>query len=140
MAELKTQETDADPIAFVNAVENKRRREDSLVILELLKKISNRDPKMWGESLVGYGAYNYQQKSGQSGRWPIIGFSPRKSALVIYIMPGFKEFSEQMEKLGKFKNSVSCLYITRLANIDLDVLEDLMRQSVAVMKQRYDCE
>ena len=137
MTQLKTQENDGDVFEFLNAVENKRRREDSLVILETMRRITGFEPRMWGQSIVGFGAYDYVQKNGQPGRWPLTGFSPRKAALTIYIMPGFENYADLMGRLGKYKNSVSCLYITRLANVDLDVLDSLVKKSVDDMKRIY---
>ena len=137
MAELKTQENDGDVFAFINSVENKRRKADSLVMLETMERVTGYDPRMWGDSIVGFGSYDYQQKSGQPGRWPLTGFSPRKAALTIYIMPGFKKYTDLLDRLGKYRKSVSCLYVTRLENVDMDVLSELIEKSVDDMKRIY---
>jgi len=137
MAESKTKSTDTDVQAFVAAIENKRRREDSLVLLDLMGRAAGFDPRVWGDSMVGYGQYRYKYKSGRSGEYFLTGFSPRKSAMSIYVMPGFKQYEKQLALLGKHKHSVSCLYVTRLANIDLGVLENIVADSVSRMKKLY---
>jgi len=95
------------------------------------------DPRIWGDSMVGYGQYRYKYKSGHGGEHFLTGFSPRKSAMSIYVMPGFKQYEKQLALLGKHKHSVSCLYVTRLANIDLGVLENIVADSVSRMKKLY---
>lgn len=137
MAENKTKPTDADVHAFIAAVEDERRRQDSHVLLELMKRVTGFKPQMWGDSIVGYGRYRYQYKSGHGGEYFLTGFSPRKSAMTIYIMPGFKRYEKKLARLGKHKHSVSCLYVNRLEAIDLQVLEDVVADSVARMKAMY---
>ncbi len=137
MAELKTKANDGDVDEFLRSIENQRRRDDSFVVLETMQRITGYQPRMWGESIVGFGAYHYKQRSGQAGKWPMTGFSPRKAALTVYIMPGFKNYPKLMDKLGKYKNSVSCLYVTRLQNIDMAVLEELIATSVEDMRRKY---
>ena len=137
MAENKTKSTDTDVQAFVAAIENERRREDSLVLLDLMGRATGFDPRIWGDSMVGYGQYRYKYKSGHGGEHFLTGFSPRKSAMSIYVMPGFKQYEKQLALLGKHKHSVSCLYVTRLANIDLGVLENIATDSVSRMKKLY---
>ena len=130
MAENKTQPTDADVDAFLDAVENDRRREDSRVLLELMREVTGEEPVMWGPSIVGFGRYHYRYESGREGDWFLAGFAPRKSNLVVYIMSGFPRHAELMEKLGKHRTGSSCLYINKLDDVDLDVLRELVRRSV----------
>ena len=137
MAENKTKSTDTDVQAFVAAIENERRREDSLVLLDLMGRATGFDPRIWGDSMVGYGQYRYKYKSGHGGKHFLAGFSPRKSAMSIYVMPGLKQYEKQLALLGKHGPSVSCLYVTRLANIDLGVLENIVADSVSRMKKLY---
>lgn len=92
---------------------------------------------MWGASIVGFDHYDYKQKNGTTGRWPITGFSPRKSQMSIYIMPGFSTYVDLMARLGNFNTGVSCQYITRLTNIDIDVLEELVERSVSDMRAKH---
>ena len=138
MSEPKTKRHDGDVNEFLDAVENPRRREDSRRVLELMRKVTGEPPKMWGSSIVGFGSYHYRYASGREGDWMITGFSPRKQNLTIYIMPGFSEFSELLARLGKHKTSKSCLYLNKLEDVDLDVLAELVRESVKVMKARYE--
>ena len=132
MAEPKTRPTDVPVADFIAAVDNPRRRADAEVLQALLADVTGEEPVMWGPSIVGYGSYR-----GPTGDWPVIGFSPRKAQLVVYIMPGFAEQGELMARLGKHKIGGSCLYINTLADIDLDVLRDLAGKSVAWMRAKY---
>jgi hypothetical protein len=136
MAELKTKAHDGDVEAFLNDVDNTKRREDSFAVLELMKMITKEEPKMWGPSIVGFGQYRYKYASGREGDWMLTGFSPRKTALTLYIMAGFARYEELMAKLGKYKTGQSCLYISKLEDVDLKVLSELIRQSVAHMKKK----
>ena len=137
MSDLKTRPTDASVEAFIDAVDHPRRREDARTLLKLMQRVTGDEPLMWGPSIVGYGSYHYRYASGQEGDWPIAGFSPRKQNLSIYIMPGFRGYDELLSRLGKHKTGKSCLYINKLADVDLDVLETLVRTSVEEMKRRY---
>ena len=137
MSEIKTRPTDASVEAFIDAVDHPRRREDARTLLELMQRVTGEQPVMWGPSIVGYGSYHYRYASGQEADWPITGFSPRKQNLSIYIMTGFEESDELLTRLGKHKTGKSCLYVNKLADVDLDVLEKLVRASVAEMKRRY---
>lgn len=136
MAELKTKVNDADVEAFIASVENPKRREDSFKVLELMKKITKEEPKMWGSSIVGFGQYHYKYASGQEGDWPIAAFSPRKQALTIYLMPGFELVEDLMAKLGKCKTGKSCLYINRLEDVDVKVLAELIKLSIPPVKKK----
>lgn len=139
MAELKTKENDGDVMAFLDSIENKTRREDGYKILAMLKKVTQKEPKMWGESIIGFGKYHYKYASGREGDYLVIGFSPRKQNSTIYIMSSFSEMDDLLEKLGKHKSSVSCLYINKLADVDMDVLEQIAIRSVARMHEMYVC-
>ena len=133
----KTVETDADVNAFIDSIENTRRREDAGRLLELLGEITREPPRMWGSSIVGFGSYHYKYASGREGDSPRVGFSPRKQNLAVYIMPGFADFGELLAKLGKHRTGKSCLYLNKLDDVDVDVLEEILRESVAEMKRRY---
>lgn len=135
MAELKTKRNEADVEAYLNSVESEKKRQDSFAILELMKKVTGEAPEMWGDSIVGFGSYHYKSASGREGDWFVTGFAPRKQNLTLYIMPGFERYDELMQSLGKYKTGKSCLYVNKLEDIDLEILEELVRQSVAVMQQ-----
>jgi len=138
MSELKTKKTKASVLDFLNSVEHQQRREDAIQLLEIFKQVTNMEPKLWGDSIVGFGEYHYKSdRSSQEGDWPLTGFSPRKQNMTIYIMPGFKDYQEELEELGKHKTSVSCIYFTKLENIDVVVLKKIIRRSVAEMKKHY---
>ena len=138
MSQLKTTRNEADVNAFLDAVENPRRRADAMQVLDLMEGVTGEPPKMWGTSIVGFGSYHYRYASGREGDWPVVGFSPRKQNLVIYIMPGFSDYGELLGGLGKFRTGKSCLYINKLDDVDLALLKELVRESVAEMKRRYE--
>jgi len=138
MATLKTVKNDASVVEFLGKIENEQQRKDAYVILELMKKVTDSEPSMWGDAIVGYGDYHYKYDSGREGDWFLTGFSPRKQNLTLYIMSGFAKFDEKLAKLGKFKNSKGgCLYVKNLEDINLDILEEMIIESVAATKQRY---
>lgn len=137
MAALKTTPNDKDVESFLEEVEDEKKREDSFAILKLLKEETGMEPKMWGPGIVGFGSYHYKYESGREGDWFLTGFSPRKKNLTVYIMPGFDRYEELISKLGKFTTGTSCLYFKKTGDIDLDVLRELVSQSVAYMQDKY---
>lgn len=132
-AELKTKLNNEDPIAFLNTVENEKRRKDAFTILEVMKEITGEDPKMWGASIIGFGKHHFVYESGRELDWFVTGFSPRKTALTIYFM-GVQEYPEFSEKLGKFKTGKGCLYIKKLEDIEMDVLKEMITTSINKIK------
>lgn len=137
MAELKTRETDADVGAFLAALDDPQRRADCEALVEMMQAAAGAPPRMWGASIVGFGHYDYTYASGRSGTWMRIGFSPRKRDLTLYIMPGFDAYADLLGRLGKHKTGKSCLYVKRLADLDLDVLRRLVDASLAHLRARY---
>ena len=136
--EAKTKETEIDPKDYVAAVEHKTRRADAEVLLDLFAKVTGKRPKMWGPSLIGYGKYHYKYDSGHEGDMLATGFSPRKANLVLYIMPGYEDFSDELSRLGKHKMGKSCLYVNKLADVDMDVLEEIIVRGWNTMHERYE--
>lgn len=137
MYELKTKLNDGDVLAFLNSVENKKRQSDSYVILDLLKEITQEEPKMWGTSIIGFGKYHYKTKSGIESDWMQIGFSPRKQSLTLYLMDGYDKYGSVLEQLGKHKIGKSCLYINKIEDVNLDVLKSLLESSYQYVKENY---
>lgn len=135
MAEMKTKPTDASVEKFLNKIPDDARREDCLAIARMMEEITGSKPKMWGDSLVGFGSYHYKYASGREGDWPITGFSPRKQDLTLYIMPGFEQYKDLMGQLGKHRTGRSCLYLKRLSDVHLPTLKKLIRESVKSMKK-----
>ncbi len=129
MAENKTQENDASVEAFLNAIEDETKRRDSFTILDMMRKVTGAEPKMWGDSIVGFGKYQYQYASGRKGDWFWVGFSPRKQDLTVYLTYGFEQHTDLMKQLGRHKTGKACLYIRKLADVDLAALEELIRRS-----------
>lgn len=127
--ELKTKLNDGDVKEFLDSVENDKRRQDAFQMLDMMKSITGEDPKMWGSSIIGFGTYHYVYASGQEGDWMAAGFSPRKTALTLYIMAGFPRFEELMKDLGTYKTGKSCLYIKKLEDVNLDILKKLIKES-----------
>ena len=135
----KTQATTADVEAFLAAIPDAARREDCLRIKALMEAATGAPARMWGPAIVGFGVYHYRYESGREGDWMVTGFSPRKNDLTLYIMPGFDRYEALMARLGKHKTGKSCLYLKRLADVDMAVLETLVHESVAAMApQRTD--
>ena len=135
MAELKTKPNDQSVEAFLNSITDERKRRDAFAILDLMRKATRAEPKMWGSSIVGFGSYHYKYASGRGGDWPVTGFSPRKRNLTLYITPGFEQYGALFKRLGKHKTAKSCLYINTLDDIDLPTLKELVKQSVKHMKK-----
>jgi hypothetical protein len=135
MAELKTKPTDDSVTAFLNSVENERKRQDSFAIMNIMKEVTGAEPKMWGSSIVGFGNYHYKYASGREGDWFLAGFSPRKQNLTLYIMSGFDAYDGLLQKLGKYKAGKSCLYINKLDDVNQEALKELVKQSVIHMKE-----
>ena len=129
MAELKTTKNDKSVTAFLNGIADEKKRQDSFTILELMQQVTGLEPKMWGDSIVGFGTYHYKYASGHQGDSPLTGFSPRKQNLTLYIMSGFDQYEALLPDLGKYKTGKACLYINRITDIDLQVLKELVEQS-----------
>lgn len=138
MGTIKTTVNDASVTDFINAVPDEAKRQDSLELLKMFTSITGEQPKMWGSSIIGFGQYHYKsERSRQEGDWPLTGFSPRKQNLTLYVMPGFKDYQDLLKDLGKHKTSVGCLYINKLADVDLKVLERLIKKSYLAMKDTH---
>lgn len=138
MAENKTKATRASVTTFMNSIDDTQMRADARKVAAMMRRATGKRAKMWGASIVGYGTYHYRYASGREGDFMITGFSPRKQALTVYIMPGFTPFDKLMAKLGKYKTGKSCLYIKRLSDIDEIVLERLIGDSVEHMRKKYE--
>lgn len=134
MSELKTQENDQSVNAFLDAVESDKKRQDCYTIAALMEKISGSPAKMWGDSIVGFGKYHYKYASGREGDWMLLGLSPRKQAITLYLMSGFYQFKDILQRLGKHKTGQGCLYIRTLEDVDVAVLEELIKKSVDHMR------
>jgi len=134
----KTQPTEVDPAAYVAAVAHPVRRADAEALLEMMARITGYPPKMWGPSIVGFGRYHYRYDTGREGEFLITGFSPRKANLVVYVLPGYDDVGGQLDRLGKHRIGRSCLYINKLADIDVDVLAEIVADGVARMRENYE--
>ncbi len=135
MAELKTQENDASVDDYLNSVEDEKKRDAAFKVKALMEDVTGEEARMWGDSIVGFGHYKYKYASGREGEWMITGFAPRKRNLTLYIMSGFEEYDDLLGKLGKHSTGKSCLYINKLEDINMDVLRELVDQSVQNMKE-----
>ena len=133
MAELKTKLSDASVEVFLDGIADEAKRRDSYAILAMMQEVTGVEGKMWGDSIVGFGSYHYKYASGREGDWPLVGFSPRKQNLTLYIMSGFEQYDQLLQRLGKHSTAKSCLYIKRLADVDLAVLRELVKLSVEHM-------
>lgn len=138
MADQTTRTTEVDPAEFVASVPHGTRRADAEVLLESMARVTGCAPKMWGPTIVGYGRYRYRYESGREGESMLTGFSPRKANLVVYVMPGYDDVSDDLAALGKHRIGKSCLYINKLADVDLQVLEKIVADGVAKMRREYE--
>jgi len=136
MAKLKTAPTKASVTTFLTRIDDDGRRRDCEALLRMMKRITRAGPVMWGPSIVGFGTYHYKYASSREGDWFLTGFSPRKQALTIYVMAGFKRYPALMKQLGRHATGSSCLYVKRLDELDLDVLQELIRESVRFIKAK----
>jgi len=137
MSQNKTQPTNQSAEAFLNTVDNDQRRQDAFEVLQMMQEITGKEPVMWGDSIIGFDQYHYKYDSGREGDFLIVGFSPRKTALTLYLSSGFARYDELMQKLGKYKTGKSCLYVKKLEDIDREVLAELIRQSLQTMRDKY---
>lgn len=137
MAEPKTKPTKLSVSAFLKTVTDEQKREDAAKVIALMRAATGEEPKMWGTSIIGFGTYRYKYESGREGDWPIVGLSPRKQNLVLYIMPGFSAYEALLAKLGKHSTGSSCLYIKRLSDIHEPTLRKIISASVTAMKKRH---
>lgn len=134
----KTQVTDVAPTDFVAGIENDARRADAEAALEIFADVTGMTARMWGPTIIGYGQYHYKYESGREGDFLMTGFSPRKANMVFYIMPGYTDMGDKLERLGKHKIGKSCLYVNKLADIDLDVLKEIITDGLEDMRARYE--
>jgi hypothetical protein len=139
MAENKTKATEVDPQEFIRNLDSEESRRDSDELVRLMSKVTGKPPRMWGPTIIGFGTYYYKYESGREGEMCMTGFSPRKPSLVLYL-GSVLEDRKLMDGLGKHKTGKGCLYIKRLADVDLAVLENLIAKSVAEMRKRYECD
>lgn len=135
MAELKTKPTKQSVKDFVDAIKDEQQRKDCRTVSRIMKRITKANPKMWGPGIVGFGSHHYRYASGREGDWFVVGFAPRKQNLTLYIRSGFKKYSALLKGLGKHKIGVSCLYVKRLDDVDMDVLTELIEDSVAYVRK-----
>lgn len=137
MAENKTKPTNVDPKTYIESVDHPVRRRDSETLLALMTEITGEKPVMWGDSMIGFGRYHYTYDSGREGDFFKTGFSPRKANSVIYIMPGYDDYSKELSRLGPHRKGRSCLYITNLEKVDMDVLQEIITKGWTLMTERY---
>ncbi|WP_273834390.1 DUF1801 domain-containing protein [Guptibacillus sedimenti] len=137
MYELKTKETDNSVIEFIESVDHPKKREDGYRLLDLFTETTGYEAKMWGPSIIGFGSYHYKYATGHEGDAPLVGFSPRKGKISLYLAQGEPERENALERLGKHKTGKACVYVNKLDDIDLDVLKEMIRQSVDYLKELY---
>lgn len=133
----KTKPTDRSVEDFIATVDHDVRRADAQALDALFRKITGWSPRMWGPTIIGYGSYHYKYESGREGDSLATGFSPRKANLVLYIMPGYQDYQHILDRLGKHKLGKACLYINKLADVDIAVVEEIIREGVTDLSKRY---
>ncbi len=139
MGELKTKQNSANVSEFINLfADSEQKRKDSFDLLKLMQDFTGYEPKMWGPSIIGFGSYHYKsEKSRQEGDWPLIGFSPRKTAISLYVYTGAKEHEYLLKDLGKYKMGKACIYVKKLSDVNQDVLKKLMKETIDYLQMKY---
>lgn len=137
MYELKTKVTDNSVLEFIENVDSVKKREDAFQLLDIFAETTGYEAKMWGPSIIGFGVYHYKYPSGHEGDAPLVGFSPRKAKISLYFATGDEKRGPLLEKLGKHSAGKACVYINKVADIDVDVLKALIQQSVAFLQELY---
>jgi len=139
MAELKTKQTNADVLEFINSfADTEQKRKDSYELLKLMQDFTGFEPKMWGASMIGFGSYHYKsERSKQEGDWPLVGFSPRKAAISLYVYTGCAEHEYLLNDLGTFKMGKACIYVKKLSDINQEVLKELIKQTISFLQTKH---
>ena len=139
MAALKTQPTQIDVAEFIRTfADSEQKQKDSFELIEIMRKATGCEPQMWGPSMIGFGKYHYKsERSRQEGDWPLVGFSPRKAAISLYVFSGMPEHEYLLEGLGKFKKGAACIYVKKLSDINIPVLKEIMKTTISFLKERY---
>lgn len=137
-AKTKTKSTDEHVLTFINDfADTEQKKEDSIELIRLMQEASGFEPRMWGPTIVGFGNYHYKYASGHEGDAPLLGFSPRKAAISLYVFTGLEEHQHLLDKLGKFKMGKACIYVKKLSDIDLEELKKLMQASIKFLNEKY---
>ena len=140
MAKNKTNETKVNVVDFIESyVDNEQKKADSYKLIELMTKWSGFDPRMWGPTIIGFGSYHYKYASGHEGDAPILGFSPRKAQFSLYVYSKTEKSDALLEDFGKFKMGKACIYVKKLADIDISVLEQLCLETIAYLEEHHEC-
>lgn len=139
MAEIKTKQTDTDVSEFINAfADTEQKRKDSFELLKLMQDFTGYEPRMWGPSIIGFGQYHYKsERSRQEGDWPLVGFSPRKAAISLYVYAGYPGQEDLLKELGKFKMGKACIYVKKLSDINQETLKKIMKTSIDHLQSKY---
>lgn len=137
-AENKTQPTDVSPRDFIAGISHAGRRADAETLLTWFEEVTGLSSRMWGPSIIGFGRYHYKYATGREGDFLMTGFSPRKASMVVYVLPGYRDMSELLAKLGKHRIGSSCLYINKLSDVDMEVLARIVTDGLAYMRENYD--
>ncbi len=137
MSELKTRENDSGVIDFIHTIADEEKRQDCLEVMQVMKEITSREPKMWGGSIIGFGKYHYKYASDREGDWFLTGLSPRKQSLTLYLMSGLDDDDKLLARLGKYKTGKACLYIKRLEDVDRNILREMITRSVERTIRKY---
>lgn len=140
MAEIKTKQTDANVEDFINSfAETEQKRQDGFELLKIMQEFAGYDPKMWGPTIIGFGQYHYKsERSKQEGDLPLVGFSPRKAAISLYVYSGCSGQEELLKELGKFKMGKACIYVKKLADINIEVLKKMMQTTITFLRSKYN--
>jgi hypothetical protein len=139
MIDFETQPTDTVPLTLINSVDHVRRKHDSVTLMNMMQKVSGKDPVVWGEETIGFGYYEYQYKTGRKGKWPLFSFTPSIQSISIQVMTGFDEYAALIEKIGRVKFSGNILTLHKFSDIKLPALEALLKKIIYDLRKSHTC-
>jgi hypothetical protein len=140
MADTKTKENNTDVYEFIDSfTKTEQKKKDSVELIKIIAEITGEKPKMWGPSIIGFGRYHYKYKSGHEGDAPVLGFSPRKAAFSLYIYSDTEKSRSLVTELGKFKMAKACIYVNKLADINIPILKELCKESIKYIDKHHEC-
>lgn len=139
MAEPKTKSHDGDVFEFIDSfADSEQKKQDSYTLVGFFREVTGFEPKMWGNSMIGFGSYHYKsQRSRQEGDWPLVGFSPRKAAITLYVLSGLPQQEDMLKNLGKFTSGKGCLYVKKLSDINPEILKSIVLSTVGYLQEQY---
>ncbi len=137
MAKVKTQFSDEDVYDFIDQLDNEQKKQDSIELIKLMEEATGEKAKMFGPTIIGFGQYHYKYPTGHEGDAPLLGFSPRKAAISLYVFTGCEQHKHLLENFGKYKMGKACIYVKKLSDVNIDVMKNMMKESIDFISEKY---